>query len=398
MYKPGRTPKQYYEEIFLLAEDEFSMISRVLSKSLIGTLKFDNSDNVMEIINQIQPNIQNQVIFEIYYLLYLILEEKHSIYFYYKEREKRLGHVIDMNFKDDSRHNKIQNDYKTFRNNADDFAKKIYNKANIGYLYGKKPKNYEGHKLRRLDYLFLERILDDSKIDYFFDSLRVGRLTDNKKISNTVFKNDIIPAIQALYENIDQTDYTVNNRINRPFMLKAIDYYQLEKNCSIELSYMSAYALGKVKKTLKEKKEDLEVFHNLRFSKIISEGGSITQNKVFVTYGIIFYEYTNGKINAYNIRDIYEYFNNVIYFSVYNTLDRFFDGLLGPLNSNYWLNIYQNGAKLKKDLKLNGIDDFICLDSEIFFKNYLAKGQHINQKKWEEIKIKDFRDMYQPYK
>lgn len=410
MYVPGQTPEQYFEEILSLAFQQ--------GKNAFDLIYSDNhkNRNVIKILIEELPTAINQIMFEMYYVLYLLLEEKHSIYYYYKERVdkahselniddipkdlKQYYEIIEkyrhVNFKDDADHNKIQRDYKTFRNDMDISTIGYYNIVNLG-IYEKIKDNYVGHKLRKLDYLFLERMLEDDKIEYLFDALMGSRLSNNKKVSNTDFYESIIPAIQKMYDMIEETDYVDNGNVYKGAMLRSIDYYQFEKNCSVELCYMASYALAKIKKPLEDKQRDREIFHKLRWSELVINGEThYIQNKAVSITNRVFSEYIDGNIDAYEVRDIYAGLNSIIYISLYSCLKIFFGGSFSrPLSSKYWIDIFQNGEKLKPELGSINIDDFMCSDTELFFKTYIGAGQHINKKIWKVIKTKDFREMYE---
>lgn len=408
MYAPGHTPEQYFEKIMSLAIQ--------YGKHAFDMIFCDNHKNhsLVKILVGEFPTAVKQIVFEFYYVLYLLLEEEHSIYYYYKERvdknSKELFNECEpayftklfgssekykyVNFKDDTSHNNIQRNYKTFRKDMDYLAKNYYHIENIG-LYKEIKDKYTSHKLTKLDYLFLERILDNGDVEFLFDSLREGRLTNNKKISNETFNKTIIPAITKLYEIIAQTEYC-DRKVCKQAMLRSIDYYQFEKNCSIELSYMSAYALSKVKKSLDEKQRDREIFHRLRWTELVIDNRThYIQNRAILLTKQVFNEYINGNMDAYTVRDVYAMLNGIIYIGLYNCLKSFFGGVFNrPLSSGYWLDIFQQDNDLKKELQLLRLDDFMCSDTELFFSKYFGCGQHINKKVWKEIKIKDFRELY----
>lgn len=408
MYELGRTPEQYFEEILSLAMK--------YGKQAFDLSFCDNHQNhsISRILLKQFPTAVHQIVFEVYYVLYLLLEEKHSIYYHYKKRiDKNLNEVFNehrpdyvekldsllgkykyVNFKDETSHNKIQRNYKTFRKNSDNLAKCYYNIENVG-LYTEIKDKYTGHKLRKLDYIFLERILDNKDIEFFFDSLREDRLLDNKKISNTKFYEVIIPSIEKMYELIEQTKYNDSNSMYSENFLRSIDYYQFEKNCSIELYYMSAYALSQVKKTLEEKQRDREIFHDLRWSQLeFDRRTHYIQNKSMFC-NKIFCEYIDENIDANEVAEIYASFNSCVYIALYKCLKSFFGESFGhPISIGYWLNILQDDEELKQELNLTSLDKFMCNDTELFFNTYLGKGQHISKKMWNVIKVKDFRELY----
>ena len=394
MYNSSQTPKETFMEISLLAArnvDKFMWAAH-------SDNKIKKSQQAKLIIPKIIPDIRNQVIFEIYYVLYLLCEEKHPIYYFIKKYLKKIG-------KDNS--SAIMSEqkeyytplyaYKQFRKNQDETAKQVYNIENIGlYKLLDKLEALEGHELRLLDYYFLKRTtLDSSNISYMLNILKDYRLPNANKVKSTDFKDSFVKGIDELYQEILTTDYAEFSIPNKTYFLRSIDFYQFEKNCSIEMCYNAAYSVSKIsKKNKQEKDEAIKVFRHLR---IFNQNNNIIQNRAITISKNIFNKYLKGYISCNDVHDIYLIANYIIHNSLYSCLETYLGHYFEKETSlGFYLDIYQNPELIKAECELPNIDDFMCKETELFFKNFIGKGQHITNKTWEDVKLRHFRDMYNP--
>lgn len=80
MYDSSKKPQEIFSEIMSLA---FQTVLHYSLKSHYDT-DIKISMNTRTIIEKYMSEIRNQVIFEFYYVLYLLCEEKHSIYHFIK--------------------------------------------------------------------------------------------------------------------------------------------------------------------------------------------------------------------------------------------------------------------------------------------------------------------------
>ena len=394
MYTRNKSPEQCFEEISVMA---YTLVDDLFRKVHYNAY-FDITTRAKKLLVMELSTIRKQVIFEIYYILYLLCEEDHHpIYYYCKKQIKQDGGDIEdwTDLAGESSYKKLKYNYEQYRKNQDDLAKIHYKIKNIG-LYGRLGKGEIKFrpKLRLLDYLFIKRYSEMNNVNYMLKAIKWNRLTNSNSVSNKDFEDYFIKGIDDLYKEIGATDYAKWSEENNQFFLKSIDYYQLEKNCALELCYNAAYAISNIQKNLKQKKEDIKTLRALRYV-FVHEDNAIIQNKAITISRQIMQGYLEESISVTEVHILYTIINNIIYLSEKKLLVNYFGGYFRkPMLSNYWLNIYQNPEIVKEECGLESIQDFMCQETEMFFKNYFGNGQHITLKNWRKVKIKDFRDMY----
>ena len=393
MYTRNKSPEQCFEEISVMA---YTLVDDLFRKVHYNGY-FDITTKARDLLMMELPIIRNQVIFEVYYILYLLCEKYHTFYYYCMKQIKQSGELKKdwKDFSDRSEYKEPKYYYKKYRQNQDNLAQCHYDIKNIGlYQNLKKNEFHSGHKIGLLDYLFVKRCYEMGNVNYMFKVLKDNRLTNSNSVSNKDFEDYFIKGIDDLYKEIGATDYAKWSEENNQFFLKSIDYYQLEKKCALELCYNAAYAISNIQKNLKQKKEDIKTLRALRYF-FVHEDNAIIQNKAITISRQIMRGYLDESISVTEVHILYTIINNIIYLSEKKLLVNYFGGYFRkPMSSDYWLNIYQNPELVKKECNLGSIWDFMCPETELFFKNYFGNGQHITPKNWGQVKIKNFRDMY----
>ena len=397
MYEPGKEAVDYWEEIC-------AGIVHSIGKAYKDVLDAKRVD-----FNQIQQNyftksksdMINHAIFIVYYIIYLLCAERNSLTYYYRKFFPEVsGYEGDnINIVDNHHYSKSVYDYGVFRSKADDTAKFYYDKQNIG-LYNKLTADdfKNGYKITLLDYLIMYRMGQNSNIEVLLKVLRDERLASSKSVSKDKFFEEIVPGIDDLYESILSFNYGGYSKECRDSLLRCVDFYQLEHNCAIEFNYKVAEALSKVKGIKNEQKQnDLKTFQSIRLTSILfNHKQVIIQNKYINPQNDIFCEYIAGNLSAADINEYYNAVNQVIHIGVYSMLSCYFEQYFGSkVTERFYMDIYQNSDKIREMTGITSIDDFMCDETDEFFKSFLGQGQHIKDKNWKDIKLKNLRDLYQ---
>ena len=260
----------------------------------------------------------------------------------------------------DSAYKSTLRSYKKYRQHNDENIKKIKEKYNIKEQNGDiqllnldtADKRGNGHKIRKYQE-FQQKIIMKYEIFHYIEN---GSISSSKRINDSDLI-DMLEKIDKIYNEIDEVCDT--------YFEKSLQYYDLENMCHIEMVYLLARALSLSKKKLSEKKQDKLNFNSL-FA--ISYQKSFYQNKFIIA--------------------------NQKYIEKYEKDEKF------DLNS--MSNEILQLCMIKKeiiDIIEKKVDceklEYDFNDAEIFFENYLGKGQHIiRNKDWTKIKLKDFRDFY----
>ena len=376
-YVRGKSAKQVFNDIDGLAE------------YYIG--KYRDTKNVdISVIPNVKELIKKQIIFEVYYAMYLSGSKPQTIAYFMKKYEGKENDVLSS----DPDYAKIKAIYKKARQYADDVAQYYYNDESIGQ-YKKIQKGtdcFDGHKICLLDYLYLLRQKNNSDIEYLMNYLTNGKVSHVKKLNNTDFVERFAGGIEELYNEIANTDYSKYGCENSNYFYKSVDYYQFEKNCNVELCYMAAYAA--TQKKLKNM-DDLHYLMENMFLRIDDYNCKI-QNVVIWFGKDVLTEYLKDNINIDQMANILWSLNAHIFACKHMLMKQYFADFLAdvplPQCGEY---MQRQSAKNKNFLGITSLSDLMCDETEEFFRNYFGEGQHINPKDYEKIAIRYFRAMYE---
>lgn len=379
-YIRGKSSKQVFRDINILAEyyiGEYNDIRNV-------------DTNVVPDIGEL---IKKQIIFEVYYAIYLSDLNPKTIAYFLKKYEKH-EYIKNDSVSSDVDYAKMKSIYRKYRQYADSVAQYYYNDENIG-KYKKIQQGrdcFEGHKISLLDYLYLKRLKNHANIEYLMDYLRNGRVSQSKKVSDEKFKKCFAVGIGELYGEISNTDYSKYGCKNSNYFYKSVEYYQFEKYCNIELCYMAAYA------ATQKKLKKVDELRCLRKYTLWAVGEYVChiQNTAIWFGKNILPEYLKENININQMENIFLSVNFQIFVCKYRLMKQYFAEALKdvplPLCGKY---IQEQSSKNKNFLGIISLSDLMCEETEEFFCNYFGKGQHINHKNYDAIKLKYFRDLYE---
>lgn len=297
-----------------------------------------------------------QTVFEIFNENFVnMCSDESSILDIYKRKIKQDNNIKSHEIAGDNEYKRLERTYKNFRQPVDEIAIKNNKLEEVQYrklvtasekMEGQKVKKFQENQLLDVYEFIIFKYIRDNTIS------RSNSIDDGKLIDALYDLDKIYAHINESYDN---------------YFEKCIHYYQLEKNCRFETHYLIAAALGKVDRKLAEKKKD--IFQFKCFYAITCGSNYITNN------------FTVGMEKYIN-----EYVKNP-------------DSLNSFPNEIYELNLIK--YQIRK-LVLKRLKSYNCklnyIDGDYFFKEYLGQGQHIkNDKQWENIKLKDFRDLYRKY-
>lgn len=388
-YRPNEPAEKYFKDISDIVEWFVNKWFNNYNIIIINGILWDES--VREILIESKDMIKKQTIFEVYYFLYTILEEQHSLMYYYNlfDEKDSLSQSIDAQ----PLYQSMRYNYKKYRTSQDEVAQTWYASDDVGLYENLSGKDvYDGHKNTLFDALFLYRIRDSEKIGYTMRTFRDRRIVDSNKVSSKDFYDTIAIGIEEIYTKIKECDYSKYTNRKDKYFLKSVEYYQLEKSCFIEHSYMAAYSLSQTKLSLAEKKTAIYTFRHLRmWEKVFRK-----QNKIVYFPDNIFLKFISKELTVNDIRYINILINLAIDECLQESLALYFGNKYLKLLAKGMDKIQQEPDIAKKELGLNKLEDFLCEETEDFFKNYFGQGQHIHTKEWNKIKLKDFREMYEP--
>jgi len=219
-------------------------------------------------------------------------------------------------------------------------------------ITGEKVKRTEGHTVSAFNYDAI-KILDKYDI---FKALRDKRLHDVKKISQDEFRTRYAPQINEVY------DYIIDmyRAVDLPHFKTLLQYYSIEKNCAFELCYLIAKVLSPIKLKVSERNEEFKVLSNIF---VFNNGNHDIQNSIVWGMNQIIEKYDYENVKAEHICK-----NNFIINEIINEIAH----------------------------SLCGVEIVIDEQIDAFSKNLIFEESHINTKDWDSIKIKYFRDLYNP--
>lgn len=295
----------------------------------------------------------NQIIFEIFYESYMNdTKEVKTLMDVYKRKIKKDDNVKSYECADDKEYAKLKRTYKEFRMYNDKLAMKYKKESDVQYLDAKDiNKKMCGQQIKK----YQENQLLDINEFKIFKYIKDRRIANSKSLSDYIL-------ISSLKE-IDNVYDRINNTYNSYFE-RSIQYFQLEQSCRIETNYIIANAMSKVKRSLKEKKNDIIYFKCFH---AVGDFQITLQNKFIIGIEKYINEYIkNPQIITRIPTEIYDL--NLIKYNIRQLVLK---------------KLAETGEQLN------------YTDNDIFFKNYFGEGQHIiKNKKWEDIKLKNFRDLY----
>lgn len=338
---------------------DLQKVINLTEKILIEIFRFNCIDDVKNYIDKkyiIGYEIFiKQIIFEIFYTSYINnTKEVNTLMDVYKRKIKQDDKIKSYECADDGEYAKLKRTYKDFRTYNDELAIKHKKESDVQYveidakdtskkMCGQKIKGYQENQL-----------LDINEFD-IFKYIKDGRISNSKSIDNYRLINGL-KEIDSVYERI--------NKSYDSYFEKSIQYFQLEQGCRIETNYLIAYAMNKVKRNLEEKNNDKKQF---KCFFAVSYGTNSLQNKFIIGVEKYINAYVkNPKIITSIPMEIYEL--SLIKYNIRQAI---------------LVQVDQIGSEL------NYVND------DEFFRNYFGEGQHIiKDKKWEDIKLKNFRALY----
>ncbi len=337
-------------------------LQEVVNLSENFLVEFFNFNCIDEVKNHIDKNsiigyeiFSKQVIFEIFYTSYINNnKEVKSIMDVYKRKIKQDDDVKSYECSDDKEYAKLKRTYRDFRKYNDELAIKHNKENDVQYVdidVKDTTKKMCGQKIKRYQE---NQLLDINEFEIF-------KYVKDRSISNSK-SIDSHRLISSLKE-IDRVYERINKTYNSYFE-RSIQYFQLEQGCRIETNYLIANAMNKVKRSLEEKNNDIKQF---RCFFAVSCGTNSLQNKFIIGIEKYINEYVkNPEIVTSIPMEIYE-----LSLVKYNIRKLVLEQLV------------ESGIELN------------YVENDVFFKNYFGEGQHIiKDKKWEDIKLKNFRDLY----
>ena len=298
-----------------------------------------------------EENVFKHCVFLIYYIIYRETCSKHSI--------RYLSGVKD---REDRDYDKTLYAYRKYRELKDEETKKFFNDENFPGQYnlfsnkkGEPISSLSGQKISKAGYSELLKLMDH-------DILKIGQsgaISSSKKCSNIDFEDLFFPQIQSIYDEIA----TAYDESEIPYFMRSVEYFALETTQNFEKAYLIAERI----KELKCKKEVRDRERNILYDiHMFYNDNHWYANSLVLGYEDILKVYN---FPEYDAGDIYSVVNVCCYIInkvVHNFLD----------DEKEWHNW--------------SIPDEIDGFCEQFFGN----GQHIKDKKLENIRIKDFRDFY----
>lgn len=306
----------------------------------------------------------NQIIFELYYDQYTKHCKGVALVEFYKQEILNDRNIKTIECTEDPEYKKLKRSYKKYRLHNDNDSKRLYEKMekgknlhayseedNIQYHELKKPEERsKGHKLREYQ-MFQQKNLMNYKI---FKHIENQSISSSKKVKDTDLI-DMLTDFEKIYIDIEKSFDT--------YFEKCVQYYQLEIMCNIEIKYLIAEALSLINKKLEDKENDKSIFKALIG---ISFKNNYFQNRFVIGRQIYIDKYKEHNYNKFEDMPI----------EIYNLCKMKF--IIKEIAKNKLLKEYNFSYDYTKD--------------EMFFKNFLGMGQHINEKHWKDIKLKDFRD------
>lgn len=311
--------------------------------------------------------IYNNSVFVVYRCLYNKYAEKHPIRYY----TKMLSFDGKVERHDAEYNDSIYHYRKIREEKKEDFQKAFgsdFEQITEPFIkYGKEKKGEpvkrrQGQELTQIQYEEVGNI----RIYKIFEALSKNRLHSVKKISYNTFKTKYFYEIEgkkgALYKDIIFSGYE-----SSPNFFKCMHFFEIECNCSIEKNYLIAKAVKGISKKEDREKEMTTLLKSNFFADVL--GNKVIDHMVLGCKEILEL-YSKGIFKAEDIVTLFCVCNEVMNLSVCETLDE----------------LHRNIPELKF---------YVSQQAEDFFEEYLAHGQHINEKNLEEINVMDFRKLFE---
>ena len=227
---------------------------------------------------------------------------------------------------------------------------------------GEPVKRRQGQALTQIQYEELGNIQNYN----IFGALLKNRLHSVKKISYYEFEEKYFPEIKGkkgtLYEDILSKEYE-----SSPNFFKCMHFFEIEFNCSIEKNYLIARAVKEISNK-EERVKEMTTLLNSNFF-VDAFGNKVIDHMVLGCKELLEL-YSSGIFKAEDVVALFCICNEVMDLSVCDTLDE----------------LHRSIPKQKFH---------ISRQAEDFLEDYLAKGQHINEKNLEEINVMDFRKLFE---
>ncbi len=377
-YIRGKSAKQVFDDVCSLTEYYNDRYKHFLY----------NNINI-SVIPNIGELIKKQIIFEVYYAMYLSDSKPQTIAYFMKKYEGKENDVLSS----DPDYAKMKAIYKKARQYADEMAQHYHHDQSIG-RYVKLQKGiycFRGHGISLLDYLYLLRQKNNYNIEYLMNNLMYGKVSHIKKMNNNIFKERFAVGIEELYSEMANTDYSKYGCGNGNYFYKSVDYYQFEKYCNIELCYLATYA------ATQKKLKNMDDLYYLRERIYMPIANYLCQvQNVLIWFGKdVLTEYLKDNVDIEQIIDILQTVNKYIFLCKHILMKQYFADLLKtvplPLCGEY---MQRQSARNENFLGITSLNSLMCEETEEFFRNYFGEGQHINPKDYEKIAIRYFRAMY----
>jgi len=351
-------------------------LDTLISHYICQLKKSNYKHEILDILNDTKEYIKKSSVCLLYYKIYINNPDVESV----------RAHTKELTGKRKMERNNIEYEqklyaYSKYRNRKDNDIENFYGASpqKPSRLYknfeqeekGCKVKRTQGHEISTTAFNELV-ILNRYSI---FDAINEFRLPDVKKISNTRFKEEYFPQISSVNDGIY---YDIINMpcTNTPYFYRTMNLYALESNCAFEKKYLFAKALKSKKLNKNTKAQEIE---NFRYTSILSTRIPYGENSILIEfqdrlimgYDEILKYYVANKINTEEILQVVTLMNYMIHMAVEKFLN-------------------EHHACLEKFE--------ITEQAEIFFKNYIGLGQHINEKNLNEFEIRDFRALFRKMK
>lgn len=346
---------------------------------------------IIDTVTDIQDEIIKHCVMLILYVWYREFSEKHSIRFYIKNNicldnnstsqlVTELGEWINNTLSYSiERENKEYDDaiykYKTFRTEKDKFAKSFFRNTITDFegLYNFFDDNEKGERLNKLNgqelsyQSFLELLF--IKKYSIVALIRRGKFSESKNLSHIDFEFDYLSQIKDKNSGIYYDMQFSKLCKDAGAFIRTLNLFALEVNCHFERNYHIAKALSSVKISKDAKEKEKNIFAHINY---FQDSDHRYQDYIVLGYDKILARYDYKNVDAADIYDIVHCCNYIIR-KVINMISA--------------------------DLTTENIDERKLYIKEVdalinFFDDFIGRGQHIIEKNIEEIKIKDFRDLY----
>ena len=352
-----------------------AIYTRIMERILVVNLLLNKEEIPTYITEFIADNIQNIIdhtMTKVYYDLYMKFAPQTSIRHNmvldggsYDEECRQYTRGADIN-KDDPEYSKNLYTYKKFRTYKDEQKDKFYKSFGVTPpkdLYDC-TNNYEGHKLNALNFS-IQKILYQYP---FFSDVTRERISNVKKISNYDLL-EIIKCFSSVNTGVYKDIMCMYDNCDNKYFMRAMNFFSLEINCHFEAVYQSARLL----KEIPDKKTrdcECECLKRVNWP-------AHYQNFWVKGWKESLMPYYTSKNTVETFEQIFIIVNNII--SVVSQEEKMFicDYVITTQNKPFFV----------EDLELSAF-------TEMFFKIFIGEGQHIEEKDWNEINLRDLRKFY----